>query len=73
MSSNEKNTLIRLGWRYEGIAWYSDTSKDVPIYRDCKSSQSKFNHNFTSSLIEHNHLTATSAWRSEGIAWYGCK
>ncbi|SEQ22993.1 CotH protein [Lachnospiraceae bacterium RM5] len=73
MSSNEKNTLIRLGWRYEGIAWYSDTSKDVPIYRDCKPSQSKFNHNFTSSLIEHNHLTATSAWRSEGIAWYGCK
>lgn len=73
MSANEKNFLIKNGWRYEGIAWYSDSEEEVPVYRDCKPSQARFSHNYTSNLGEHLILTATSAWRNEGIGWYGCK
>ena len=72
-SANEKNFLIKNGWRYEGIAWYSDSQEEVPVYRDCKPSQARFSHNYTSNLGEHLILTATSAWRDEGIGWYGCK
>ncbi len=29
----EKNTLVKAGWRDEGIGWYSDDAKTVPLYR----------------------------------------
>jgi len=32
-SEKERDHLVKVGWRDEGIGWYSDDSKRTPVYR----------------------------------------
>ena len=70
MNSTEMANLKRAGWKVEGIAYYSDTNKSVPIYREYNKKTG--DHNYTTDLAEHNRLTV-NGWTAEGIAWYGVK
>jgi len=42
----------------------------VPVYREYNPNELTCNHNYTSSLEEHNGLVAIG-WHDEEIAWYG--
>ncbi len=82
MSIVERDHLIDVGWTLEGdnaegIAWYSDDQKRVPLYRQFNPNvdptaplNNSGSHNYTTSLEEHEQLISIG-WRGEDIGWYG--
>ena len=67
----ERDALVSYGWQYEGIGWYSDDAKSVPLYREYNPNMVKCNHNYTTNKKEHDALTTLLGWKDEGIGWYG--
>lgn len=65
-SVGEKNYLVKLGWRDEGIAW--EAGSHTPVYRLYNPNNGL--HFFTASEAEKNSLVKLG-WRDEGIAFYG--
>lgn len=64
-NTNERNHLVKVGWRNEGIAW--DTpAKGAAVYRLYNPNVG--DHHYTTTLSEKNHLVKVG-WRYEGIAW----
>ncbi len=62
---NEKDTLVKRGWTYEGIGWYAPKEgKDV--YRLVNLFTS--DHHYTASEHERDVLQ-TRGWKYEGICW----
>ena len=72
-SESEKDWLVGLGWRDEGIAWYSDDAKTVPIYRHYHPVQRTGNHHYTASKGESDHIVKYEGWKYEGIGSYAAK
>ncbi len=72
LSEAEKDGLVRAGWIYEKIGWYSDPAKGVPIYRQYNPNAKAGAHNFTKSSQE-NQALGRLGWVAEGISWYGTK
>ena len=72
MSVNERDQLVSVGWNYEGVGWYSDDAKGVPLYRQYNPNAITGSHNYTISKNENDFLVSVG-WRAEGIGWYGCK
>lgn len=66
-SNVEKNHLISVGWRYEGIGWTAVAASNTPVYRLYNPYAG--DHHYTTSLVERNHLVDVG-WRYEGIGWY---
>ncbi len=66
-SKNETVYNRDRGWHYEGIAWVSPTSSDVPIYRLYHEQSGE--HLYTVDENEKNVLSSGS-WKYEGIGWY---
>lgn len=64
---DERNMLIRAGWRYEGVAWVAPHSSKTPVYRLYNPNAG--DHHYTTSAGERDVLI-TKGWRSEGIGWY---
>lgn len=62
---NEKNTLVKLGWKYEGTAGVT-SDKGIPVYRLYNPSLDE--HMFTSDVNEYNTL-GRIGWKQEGEAW----
>ncbi|MDE5757851.1 MAG: hypothetical protein K2H85_04480, partial [Allobaculum sp.] len=76
IDKNEYETLQALGWKGEGIGYYSaDPSKGniIPLYR-LYNPQAKDagSHHYTESEGERDALVK-QGWNSEGVAWYGMK
>ena len=69
MSSAERDDLVRDGWRYEGVGWYSAASTGVAVYRQFNPYVSVGTHNYTTSKAEDASL-GSRGWRREGVAWY---
>ena len=63
----ERNHLVSVGWRYEGIAWVAPKTSSHPMYRVYNPNTG--DHHYTSSLTERNWLVSLG-WRAEGISWY---
>ncbi len=70
MKKAEKDALVSYGWKYEGIGWYSDPAKGVPLYREYNPNMPACNHNYTRKKAEHDYLV-DHGWKDEGIGWYG--
>lgn len=68
----EKDHLVSVGWSYEGIGWYSDDEKTVPVYRQYNPNATSGSHNYTTSKYENDSLVK-NGWRAEGIGWYAVK
>ncbi len=68
--TNERDTLILVGWDYEGIGWYAPVKSETPVYRVFHPGVS--DHHYTTDYIEYQHLIA-NGWNDEGIAWYSAK
>ncbi|MCZ7689183.1 MAG: hypothetical protein SOI14_02360 [Lactococcus cremoris] len=62
--------LVSLGWRAEGIAFYSSTSNETPIYRLYNPNATVGTHFYTQSSAERDSLVR-AGWHYEGTAWYG--
>ena len=77
ISFDERVHLTSLGWRYEGVGWYSASDSmgnpnpgAKPLYRQFNPYARTGTHNYTASKEENDHLVSVG-WRKEGIGWYG--
>lgn len=65
----ERDSLIKAGYHYEGVAWLGSTSvSDTPVYRLYSYITGK--HLYTTSLNERLTLARTKLWKDEGISFY---
>ena len=66
-SVGERNVLIGLGWKDEGIGWHAPESSDTPVYRLYNANGGE--HHYTTNAAERDMLTGLG-WNDEGIGWY---
>jgi hypothetical protein len=64
LNHGEANSLVRAGWRYEGIGWYAPT-EGVNVYR----LYNRRDHLLTTNAQERDKLVALG-WKYEGIAMH---
>lgn len=63
----EKDHLVSLGWRYEGIGWQAPTVSNYPVYRLYNAYGGE--HHYTMNVDEKNNLVKLG-WKHEGIGWF---
>ena len=64
----EKNYLVSVGWRYEGVAWKGIVSSTpYPVHRIYNPNSGE--HLYTILPTERDRLVKVG-WNYEGIAWY---
>lgn len=61
----EKDSLVSVGWNYEGIGWVAPAWSETPVYR----LYSGTDHHYTRDIGERDELVRVG-WRDEGIGWY---
>ena len=66
-STAEKNHLVKLGRRSEGIGWTTPKTSKAPVYRLYNPNAG--DHHYTMSLAEKDMLVS-KGWCYEGIAFY---
>lgn len=64
-STDERDSLVRCGWAYEGTGWVAPTQSKTPVYR----LYSGTDHHYTTSAAERDSLLRVG-WTDEGIGWY---
>lgn len=64
-NSAEKDNLVAVGWKYEGIGWVAPQSSSTPVYR----LYSGTDHHYTKDANEKASLEK-AGWKYEGIGWY---
>lgn len=65
----ERDSMIKAGYRYEGVAWYSSSSPtSVPLYRLYAATLQE--HIWTTDAHEKDVLSSTGVWKYEGISQY---
>ncbi|MDU5336019.1 MucBP domain-containing protein, partial [Enterococcus sp.] len=65
-NGNEKNHLVKVGWKYEGIGWTAPATGNA-VYRLYNANAG--DHHYTQNANEKNHLVKVG-WKYEGIGWY---
>ena len=65
--SNEKSTLVKLGWIDEGVGWKAPATSKTPVYRLYNKYTS--DHHYTTSEAEKK-ACVKAGWTDEGIGWY---
>lgn len=66
-SAGERNRLVKVGWRDEGIGWIAPAKSSVPVYRLYNANAG--DHHYTTSAGERKNLLKLG-WKDEGIGWY---
>ncbi len=64
---NERNNLVSVGWKYEGIGWTAPITSDKPVYR--LYNQNGGEHHYTLDASERDFLVSLG-WKFEDIGWY---
>lgn len=64
---DEKNHLVSLGWRYEGVGWIAPKNSSIPVYRLYNKNGGE--HHYTMNASEKDMLVS-KGWKYEGIGWY---
>ncbi|HCK88813.1 MAG TPA: hypothetical protein DHW39_08395 [Erysipelotrichaceae bacterium] len=65
--TKERNSLITVGWMYEGVGWYAPEKSEVPVYR--LYNKYAGDHHYTMQEVEKEALVE-AGWNDEGIGWY---
>jgi hypothetical protein len=65
--TNERDHLVGLGWRSEGMGWVAPKKSSTPVYRLYNPNAG--DHHYTTSATERDKLVSVG-WRYEGIGWY---
>lgn len=63
--AGERDTLVTLGWDYEGVGWTAPQKSLTPVYR----LYSGTDHHYTMDAAECVALE-DAGWKYEGIGWY---
>lgn len=63
----EKDHLVNLGWKYEGVGWKAPTVSNYPVYRLYNANGGE--HHYTMNAAEKNNLVKLG-WKYEGIGWF---
>ncbi|MBQ9279337.1 MAG: hypothetical protein IJ224_11970 [Lachnospiraceae bacterium] len=66
-NEKERNNLVSVGWRYEGIGWKAPAKSNTPVYR--LYNKNAGDHHYTMSEKEKDFLVSVG-WKYEGIGWY---
>ena len=66
-NTNERDHLVKVGWRYEGTGWVAPAKSATPVYRLYNPNAG--DHHYTMSKGERDWLVG-KGWRYEGIGWY---
>jgi len=69
VSTTEKDHLVSLGWKYEGVGWNSADGTTIPLYREFNPNATTGTHNYTTSQVE-NQKVISDGWNAEGVGWY---
>ncbi len=64
-NTNERDVLIKAGWKDEGIGWYAPISQGIPVYRLYNPNGE---HHYTTSGGERDNLVSVG-WKYEGEGW----
>lgn len=63
----EKDHIVSIGWRFEGIGWSAPKTSSIPVYRLYNKNGGE--HHYTMFVSEKDMLVS-KGWRYEGIGWY---
>lgn len=66
LNEGEKNSLPKIGWKYEGVAWLAPNS-GTKVYRMYNPNSG--DHHYTAAQSEINFLKKLG-WRYEGLSFY---
>lgn len=66
-SAAERDNLVKVGWKDEGIGWTAPRTSSEPVYR--LYNKNSGDHHYTTSVGERNSLIRLG-WKDEGIGWY---
>ena len=66
-SIEEKDFLVKAGWRYEGVGWIAPSRSDTPVYR--LYNKYAGDHHYTTDTHERDVLIS-AGWTDEKIGWY---
>ena len=66
-SAGEKDSLVKLGWKDEGIGWQAPEKSNTPVYRLYNPNSG--DHHYTTNKAEKDNLVSVG-WKDEGIGWY---
>lgn len=67
IGSFERDSLVSVGWRDEGVGWFSSESGE-PVYRLFNPNAKGGDHYYTKSPFERDSLVK-KGWKAEGIGW----
>lgn len=66
-STDERDHLVGVGWRYEGTGWTAPASSNTAVYRLYNPNAG--DHHYTTSEAERDALIK-AGWNYEGIGWF---
>lgn len=69
-SFDEYNSLARIDWQQEGLAWNSPKTSNTPVYRLYNPYSG--DHHYTTSWSEYDNL-GRIGWRQEGVGFYSAE
>lgn len=69
-SFDEYNSLARIGWQQEGLAWNSPKTSNTPVYRLYNPYSG--DHHYTTSWSEYDNL-GRIGWSQEDIGFYSAE
>ena len=65
--AKERDNLVKLGWKDEGIGWFAPEKSESPVYRLYNKYGGE--HHYTLNEAEKDALVK-AGWTDEGIGWY---
>ena len=66
-STSERDGLVEVGWRYEGVGWTAPASSGTPVHRLYNPNAG--DHHYTMDASERDMLVGVG-WTYEGVGWY---
>lgn len=66
-AQNERDHLVQVGWKFEGIGWNAPAASKSPVYRLYNPNEG--DHHYTLAENERDYLVQVG-WKYEGIGWY---
>ena len=66
-NASEKDGLVTIGWKDEGIGWIAPEKSNTPVYRLYNPNSG--DHHYTMNKNERDSLIV-AGWNDEGIGWY---
>lgn len=65
--AKERDSLVYLGWKYEGAGWIAPVASKSPVYRLYNPNAG--DHHYTLDVHERDALVK-AGWKDEGTGWY---